>query len=57
MIDWENYKRTDALTLAILGALIGHPSMSKFDGGSGGELENLDVAFDESAYLREWIEW
>lgn len=47
----------NALSLSILGALLGHPAMGRFDTGSGGELEELDNAFDDSAYMRDWRPW
>lgn len=47
----------NALALAILGVCLGHPKMGAFDTGSGGELEELDNAFDDSAYHRDWRPW
>lgn len=57
MIDWTDYKRTNSLALAIIGICIGHPKIMQFDTGSGGDLEELDNAFDEAAYIRDWQDW
>lgn len=56
-VDWSDYKRTNPLALAILGIIVGHPKVCNFDDGSGGMLEELDNAFDECAWIRDWIEW
>lgn len=47
----------NALSLSILGALLGHPAMGRFDAGSGGELEELDNVFDDYAYDHAWRPW
>lgn len=48
---------TGSIALAILGILLGHPQMSNFDTGSGGELEDLDNTYDDLAYHRRWLPW
>ena len=45
---------TDTVSLLLVGIVIGHPRVSDFDGAA---LEELDNAFDEAAYLRNWRPW
>jgi hypothetical protein len=51
----------DALSLSILGALLGHPAMVLKENGypkkTWQELEELDNAFDDAAYARNWRPW
>lgn len=53
----NSYRRYDWLSLAILGVCVGHPAIERFDTPRARKLEALDAAFDESAYIRGWIEW
>ena len=50
----------DSLSLAILGVCLGHPAITSYEKMTrafSSELEELDNAFDDSAYMRGWRPW